>query len=76
MNSEEHIKKDINKLERELEDLRTEFAQKLTLIEGKLTSLKEKLPTKKEERTPDSFEKGDRVLVEGATCKELKRAVI
>ena len=69
MNSEEHIKKDINKLERELEDLRTEFAQKLTLIEGKLTSLKEKLPTKKEERTPDSFEEGDRVLVKKGTYK-------
>ena len=69
MNSEENIKTDINKLERELEDLRTEFTQKLTLIEGKLTSLKEKLPTKKEERAPDSFKKGDRVLVTRGTYK-------
>ena len=41
MQSEKNIKTDISKLERELEDLRTEFTKKLTLIEGTLTSLKE-----------------------------------
>ena len=59
MKSEEHIKTDINKLERELEDLRTEFTKKLTLVEGRLTSLKEQLPAKKVESTTDSFNKGD-----------------
>ena len=69
MKSEENIKTDINKLERELEDLRTEFTKKLTLIEGRLTSLKEQLPTNKVESTADSFNKGDRVLVTGGTHK-------
>ena len=69
MKSEENIKTDINKLERELEDLRTEFTKKLTLIEGRLTSLKEQLPTNKVESTADSFKKGDRVLVTGGTHK-------
>ena len=43
----EDISTYIHALEKELEELRKEFANKVNLIEGKLTLLNEQLPTKK-----------------------------